>query len=82
MLMMILMPSPQEAPHSSLSHMMGVVAREFGAESSEFYVEDGVLRVDRVVRDLSGAQVAKRPVFLLGRRSLLSICSTIWPDKV
>ncbi len=66
LLMMILMPSPQEAPHSSLSHMMGVVAREFGAESSEFYVQDGLLRVERVVRDLSGAQLAHRPVFLLG----------------
>ena len=64
--MMVLMPSPQEAPHSSLSHMMGVVAREFGAQDSEFYVEDGVLRVERVVRDLSEAQLAKRPVFLLG----------------
>ncbi len=64
--MMILMPSPQEAPQSSLSHMMGVVAREFGAKNSEFYVEDGVLHVERVVRDLSEAQVAHRPVFLLG----------------
>ena len=64
--MMILMPSPQEAPHSSLSHMMGVVAREFGAEGSEFYVEDGLLHVERVVRDLSGAQLAHRPIFLLG----------------
>lgn len=64
--MMILMPSPQEAPHSSLSHMMGVVAREFGAENSEFYMEDGVLHVERVVRDLSEAQVARQPVFLLG----------------
>jgi acyl-protein synthetase LuxE len=64
--MMILMPSPQEAPHSSLSHMMGVVAREFGAENSEFYMEDGVLHVERVARDLSGAQVGRRPVFLLG----------------
>jgi hypothetical protein len=64
--MMILMPSPQEAPHSSLSHMMGVVAREFGAENTEFYVEDSVLHVERVVRDLSEAQLEKRPVFLLG----------------
>jgi hypothetical protein len=64
--MMILMPSPQVVPHSSLSHMMGVVTREFGAENSEFYVENGVLRVERVVRDLSEAQVAHRPVFLLG----------------
>jgi hypothetical protein len=64
--MMVLMSSPREVPHSSLSHMMGVVAREFGAQDSEFYVEDGVLRVERVVRDLSEAQVAHRPVFLLG----------------
>jgi hypothetical protein len=64
--MMVLMPSAREAPHSSLSHMMGVVTREFGAESSEFYVEDGLLHVERVVRDLSGAQLAHRPVFLLG----------------
>ncbi len=64
--MMILMPSPQEAPHSSLSHMMGTVVREFGAKNSEFYVEDGVLHVERVVRDLSDAQTAHRPVFLLG----------------
>jgi hypothetical protein len=64
--MMVLMPSPQEALHSSLSYMMGVVVREFGAPNSEFYVEDGVLRVERVVRDLSEAQLAKQPVFLLG----------------
>jgi hypothetical protein len=64
--MMVLMPSPREAPHSSLSHMMGIVAREFGAQDSKFYVEDGLLRVERVVRDLSEAQVAHRPVFLLG----------------
>ncbi len=64
--MMILMPSPQETPHSSLSHMMGVVTRGFGAENSEFYVEDGLLHVELVVRDLSGAQLAHRPVFLLG----------------
>jgi phenylacetate-coenzyme A ligase PaaK-like adenylate-forming protein len=64
--MIILMASPREAPHSSLSHMMGIVAREFGAKNSAFYVEDGLLHVERVVRDLSDAQVAHRPVFLLG----------------
>jgi hypothetical protein len=66
LLMMVLMPSPQEAPHSSLSHMMGVVTREFGAPDSEFYVEDGLLHVERVVRGLSEAQLERRPVFLLG----------------
>jgi hypothetical protein len=64
--MMALTPSPQEAPHSSLSHMMGVVTREFGQDDSEFYVEGELLRVERVVRDLSKAQGAHQPVFLLG----------------
>lgn len=64
--MMVLMPPPQEAPHSSLSHMMGVVTRALGSESSEYYVEDGALHVERVVRDLSEAQATRQPVFLLG----------------
>ncbi|HTS16410.1 MAG TPA: long-chain fatty acid--CoA ligase [Verrucomicrobiae bacterium] len=64
--MMVLMPSPTEAPHSSLSHMMGVVVRESGMLDSEYYVEDGTLLVERVVEDLTGAQAARQPVFLLG----------------
>jgi hypothetical protein len=64
--MMVLMPSSKEAPHSSLSHMLGVVTREFGAENSEFYVEDGTLHFERLVLDLTEAQAAHQPVFLLG----------------
>ncbi|MGA2140551.1 MAG: long-chain fatty acid--CoA ligase, partial [Verrucomicrobiia bacterium] len=64
--MMILMPSPQEAPHSSLSHMMGVVMREFGADGSAYYVERGELLIEKLVRDLSEAQQDGQPVFLLG----------------
>jgi len=64
--MMVLTPSPEEAQHSSLSHMMGVVTREFGAEDSAFYVEDGQLLVEKLVQDLCEAQWAHQPVFLLG----------------
>jgi hypothetical protein len=64
--MMILMPSPQEAPYSSLSHMMGIVTGEFGTEDSKFYVEGGLLRVEQVVHDLRKAQGERQPVFLLG----------------
>lgn len=61
--MLALTPSPEEAPHSSLSHMMGVVMREFGAEGSGFFVEQGVLNSKRLVAEL---RTAREPVFLLG----------------
>jgi hypothetical protein len=64
--MMVLTASSGEARHSSLSHMMGVVMREFGAEDSAFYVEDGRLIVEKLVQDLCEAQWAHQPVFLLG----------------
>ena len=64
--MMILTPSPEEAPHSSLSHMMGVVIKEFGAAESTYYVESDTLCVGRLVHDIREAQRAHKPVFLLG----------------
>src|SRR5258706_11702578 len=47
--MMILMPSPEELPHSSLSHMMGAVMQEFGADDSAYYVEGGQLLIEKLV---------------------------------
>ena len=64
--MMVLTPSPEEAPHSSLSHMMGVVMREFGTPESAYYVERGALCVERLVEALREAEEARQPVFLLG----------------
>jgi len=64
--MMVLTPSPEEAPYSSLSHMMGAVMEEFGADDSAYYVEDGQLHLEKLVRDLCEAQWAHQPVFLLG----------------
>jgi hypothetical protein len=64
--MLSLTPSPDEAPHSSLAHMMGVVVKKFGATGSGFYVERGALCVERVTRALREAENAGRPVFMLG----------------
>ena len=60
--MMILTPSPEEAPHSSLSHMTGEVA----GDDAEFYVHGGELLAQKLARDLLEAQWAHQPVFLLG----------------
>ena len=64
--MMVLAPSLPEALHSSLSHMMGVVMREFGAVDSAYYVERGQLCVERLVAALREAERNRQPVFLLG----------------
>jgi hypothetical protein len=64
--MMVLMASPQEAPHSSLSHMMGVVTREFGADGSAYYISGGQFFIENLVCDLHKAQEARQPVCLLG----------------
>ncbi len=54
----VLTPSPQSAPHSSLSHMMGVVA---GRHESDYYIgTDGKLQIERLQANLT------KPVLLLG----------------
>jgi len=64
--MLVLTPSPEEAPHSSLVHMMGRVVADFGAPGSGFYVERGTLCVEWLVRALRKAEQTRQPVFLLG----------------
>ena len=63
--MLVLTPSPDEAPHSSLSHMMGVVGRHFG-RSVDYVVSDGRLLTDRLRDRLDGLQRDGEPVMLLG----------------
>lgn len=59
---LILTPSPEEAPHSSLAHMMGVV----GGTGAEYFVESGTLQVERLQRRLCEVQWESQPVLLLG----------------
>ncbi|MEK7286524.1 MAG: long-chain fatty acid--CoA ligase [Nitrospirota bacterium] len=59
----ILTPSPEEAPHSSLSYMMETVRAAFGTSDSRYYIHQGRLLADQLAYDLSEAQT---PVALLG----------------
>ncbi len=58
---LILTPSPEEAPHSSLSHMLGVVGND-----AEYFVENDTLLAERLTQRLCEMQWANQPVMLLG----------------
>jgi hypothetical protein len=62
---LVLAASPAEARDSSLSHMFGVAIRELGAEGSLFFVENGGLRAEELLRALETAP-AQRPLLLCG----------------
>ena len=57
-----LIHSPKAAPDSSLSHMMGVVNRQFAANRGRYYIKEGKPRFARLVRDLKSL---KMPAFIL-----------------
>jgi hypothetical protein len=62
----ILMPSAAEAPRSSLSWMMDVVKRSFGAHGSEFVIQRGRLDEQRLEALLKKTIQDQQPVALLG----------------
>ncbi len=47
-----LISSPQEAPDSSLSYMMGVVNKVFASQKGKFYVEKGMMKNEALLGDL------------------------------
>jgi len=55
---MNLVPDPRERPHSSLGHMMAVVARERGDGDGGWYLHGDALDVDAFVRDAGRASAA------------------------
>ena len=57
-----LTPSPSDAPHSSLAHMLGVVA----GTDCEFFVERDTLLLERLTQRLCEMQWASQPGLLLG----------------
>jgi hypothetical protein len=63
--LLVLAPSPAEARDSSLSHMFGVAIRELGAEGSRFFVEQGRLQADALLRALRAAP-SDLPLLLCG----------------
>jgi hypothetical protein len=62
---LVLAASPAEARDSSLSHMFGVAIRELGAEGSRFFVENGELCAEELLRALETAP-PERPLLLCG----------------
>ena len=63
----LLTPKPDAAPHSSLAHMMGVLARERGRDQAIWLIDaNGTLNLERFIAAMRVAHVANRPVALLG----------------
>lgn len=76
--MVILAPSPAEAPHSSLSFMLEHLREMFGTADSGYFVRHGRLDGDRLIRRLTDLQRANQPVLMLGTAfafvHLLDLC--------
>lgn len=64
--LLILGPTADRAPDSSLAWMLGRVLEEFGAPGSGSFVDGDGLRVDDLIDVLHGCEAAERPVALLG----------------
>jgi hypothetical protein len=63
---LVLGPSQNLAPDSSLTWMLELVCREFGTSDSGFFVDGAGLRVDAVMSELAESEVIQRPVMILG----------------
>ena len=64
--MLILTPPPEEAPHSSLVHMMNVVLREYGTDKSDYFLRGNRLQVDDLLAQIHAHSDAGQPMLLLG----------------
>lgn len=65
-LLLILTPSPAEAPRSSLSWMMEVVKRKWGAPGSQYFVRNGRLDELWLATMLTKGEATNSPMVLLG----------------
>ena len=60
-----LVPSPQDAPRSSLSYMIGAVSEAFGAEGGGWFAAaDGALQKEGLLRAVEGAADEGGPVLI------------------
>ncbi|MCI0484436.1 MAG: hypothetical protein L0Y78_07625 [candidate division NC10 bacterium] len=64
--MLILAPSPDLSPTSSLSHMLGVVRETYGGEGSAHFVGETGMDLTRLIRALREAESRQDRVCLLG----------------
>lgn len=64
--LLILTPSPEEMPHSSLCHMMGVLEKTLGTEKDPYFIKGGRFLFDRFKKNLEKFSILQKPVILLG----------------
>lgn len=64
--MLILAPDTQQAPDSSLSWMLELVAKEFGSRDSVHVVDRGGLQLDTLSVALEESEATQKPIMLLG----------------
>jgi hypothetical protein len=64
--MLILAPSPDLLPHSSLSHMLEVVRKTYGKEGGGYFAEQVGLDLPGILQALTEAEEQGEPVCLLG----------------
>lgn len=64
--LLILTPSPGEEPHSSLSHMMGVLKKNIGTEESTYFFQKGKFLINLFQKMLKKFSSAGAPVLILG----------------
>jgi hypothetical protein len=62
----ILTPSPEEMPHSSLCHMMGVLQKTIGIESEPYFIKHGKFLIDSLKKSLAKMSASGQPLILLG----------------
>jgi hypothetical protein len=75
----LLAPAPGEVPHSSLSWMLDVVKRKWGAPGSDTFIRRGQIEDWRLFKALKAYQELGKPVFVLGTTlafiSLFELCA-------
>ena len=64
--LLMLMPSSEEAPHSSLSRMMETLRREIGDVGSGFFLKDGQLEFETLFHSLNDAANSGSRVIVAG----------------
>jgi hypothetical protein len=76
--MLILAPSSDRLPSSSLSHMLDVVRRTYGGEGSAYYIGETDINLTGLLTTLKEVEARREPVCLLGSSfafvHLLDVC--------
>ncbi len=72
MKMLVLGPTQDLAPDSSLTWMLELVRTEFGTRDSDFFVDGEGLRFDALMSELAESETVQRPVMILGTAAAIA----------